>query len=180
MRTGVSWFDAKASIVRPAIRAYLASPTMTLVPTAYLQLRFTSAASECAHGAGLGAGPAAAQWAGQGAAAHCRAAPGGLHAVGVKFGGITTCTRPQLPSTCTTCPVLNAAVMPRTPMTAGMPYSRATIAPWEKIPPTSVTTAYGSTNLPIYPSPMYQPTLPSKAASALATGRASGAGSARW
>lgn len=34
MRTGVSWFDAKASIVRPAIRAYLASPTMTLVPTA--------------------------------------------------------------------------------------------------------------------------------------------------
>lgn len=34
MRTSVSWFDAKASIVRSAIRAYLASPTMTLVPTA--------------------------------------------------------------------------------------------------------------------------------------------------
>jgi hypothetical protein len=34
MRTNVSWLEAKASIVRSAIRAYLASPTMTLGPTA--------------------------------------------------------------------------------------------------------------------------------------------------
>jgi putative transposase len=34
MRTGESWFDAKASIVRSAIRAYLADPIFVLAPTA--------------------------------------------------------------------------------------------------------------------------------------------------
>ena len=32
--TGVSWFDAKLSIVRDAVRAYLAKPLYTLQPTA--------------------------------------------------------------------------------------------------------------------------------------------------
>ncbi len=33
-RVGVSWFEAKIAIVRPAIRAYLARPLYTLAPTA--------------------------------------------------------------------------------------------------------------------------------------------------
>jgi len=32
--TGVSWFDAKLSIVRDAVRAYLVKPLYTLQPTA--------------------------------------------------------------------------------------------------------------------------------------------------
>jgi hypothetical protein len=34
LRTHLSWFEAKASIIRSAIRAYLACPTVTLNPTA--------------------------------------------------------------------------------------------------------------------------------------------------
>lgn len=34
LRTGVSWYEAKASIIREAIRAYLAHPTYVLGPTA--------------------------------------------------------------------------------------------------------------------------------------------------
>ena len=32
--TGISWFEAKASIIRQAVRAYLAQPIYTLNPTA--------------------------------------------------------------------------------------------------------------------------------------------------
>lgn len=32
--TGISWFEAKASIIRDAVRAYLANPIYTLTPTA--------------------------------------------------------------------------------------------------------------------------------------------------
>ena len=34
LRTGVSWYEAKASIVRKAIRAYLINPILTLTSTA--------------------------------------------------------------------------------------------------------------------------------------------------
>lgn len=34
LRTGLSWFEAKASIIRDAIRAYLRHPAITLCPTA--------------------------------------------------------------------------------------------------------------------------------------------------
>ncbi len=33
LATGVSWWEAKAAIIRDAIRAYLAAPTYTLAPT---------------------------------------------------------------------------------------------------------------------------------------------------
>ncbi|MEP0799820.1 IS701 family transposase, partial [Funiculus sociatus GB2-M1] len=32
--TGISWYESKASIVREAVRSYLAAPWLTLVPTA--------------------------------------------------------------------------------------------------------------------------------------------------
>ena len=32
--TGITWFEAKASIIRQAVRAYLAQPIYTLNPTA--------------------------------------------------------------------------------------------------------------------------------------------------
>ncbi len=34
LRSGVSWYEAKASIVREAIRAYLINPILTLTSTA--------------------------------------------------------------------------------------------------------------------------------------------------
>jgi hypothetical protein len=34
LRRGISWYEAKASIIREAIRAYLAKPSFTLNPTA--------------------------------------------------------------------------------------------------------------------------------------------------
>lgn len=34
LRSGISWYEAKVSIIREAIRAYLAHPTYSLVPTA--------------------------------------------------------------------------------------------------------------------------------------------------
>jgi hypothetical protein len=34
LRTGISWYEAKASIIRPAIREYLAHPLYLLYPTA--------------------------------------------------------------------------------------------------------------------------------------------------
>jgi hypothetical protein len=34
IRTGTSWFEAKVDIVRDAVRAYLASPYLTLGSTA--------------------------------------------------------------------------------------------------------------------------------------------------
>jgi hypothetical protein len=34
LRRGISWYEAKASIIREAIRAYLAKPIFTLAPTA--------------------------------------------------------------------------------------------------------------------------------------------------
>jgi hypothetical protein len=34
LRTGISWYEAKVSIIREAIRAYLAHPTYSLAPTA--------------------------------------------------------------------------------------------------------------------------------------------------
>jgi SRSO17 transposase len=34
LRTGISWYEAKASIIRPAIREYLAPPLYLLYPTA--------------------------------------------------------------------------------------------------------------------------------------------------
>jgi len=34
LRTGISWYQAKLSIIREAIRVYLAHPAYTLVPTA--------------------------------------------------------------------------------------------------------------------------------------------------
>jgi hypothetical protein len=33
-RTGISWYQAKLSIIREAIRAYLAYPAYSLIPTA--------------------------------------------------------------------------------------------------------------------------------------------------
>ena len=33
-RTGISWFEAKTSIIRAAVRAYLANPLYSLIPTA--------------------------------------------------------------------------------------------------------------------------------------------------
>jgi hypothetical protein len=32
--TGISWFEAKVSLIREAVRAYLAQPLYTLTPTA--------------------------------------------------------------------------------------------------------------------------------------------------
>ncbi|GFP30210.1 putative transposase, partial [Candidatus Hakubella thermalkaliphila] len=34
LRTGNSWYEAKVSIIREAIRAYLGNPTYSLTPTA--------------------------------------------------------------------------------------------------------------------------------------------------
>jgi hypothetical protein len=34
LRTGISWYEAKVSIIREAIRAYLTYPTYSLTPTA--------------------------------------------------------------------------------------------------------------------------------------------------
>jgi hypothetical protein len=34
LRTGISWYEAKVSIIREAIRAYLIHPTFSLTPTA--------------------------------------------------------------------------------------------------------------------------------------------------
>lgn len=34
LRTGISWYEAKAAILRDAIRAYLTQPTYELIPTA--------------------------------------------------------------------------------------------------------------------------------------------------
>src|SRR5699024_1565556 len=53
----------------------------------------------------------------------------------------TAVTRPVAPSTRTRCPSDSAVRAPAAPTTAGMPASRATIAAWQSIPPTSVTTA---------------------------------------
>src|SRR6185503_1216343 len=50
-----------------------------------------------------------------------------------------TCPRP--PSTWIHCPSLRVLVPFIVPITAGMPYSRATIAAWEADPPVSTTTA---------------------------------------
>jgi putative transposase len=36
LRTGVSWYEAKAAIIRSAIREYLAHPSYLLNPTAYV------------------------------------------------------------------------------------------------------------------------------------------------
>ncbi len=49
-----------------------------------------------------------------------------------------TMTVPLLPSTVTFCPSRKILVASCTAMTAGMPYSRATIAPCERMPPTCV------------------------------------------
>src|ERR687892_2855894 len=48
---------------------------------------------------------------------------------------------PLLPSTVIVWPVLMTVVPMLVPTTAGTPHSRATIALWERIPPTSDTTA---------------------------------------
>ena len=37
--TGLSWFEAKMSIIREAVRAYLANPMYTLTPTVSLNCR---------------------------------------------------------------------------------------------------------------------------------------------
>ncbi|MHA1261968.1 MAG: IS701 family transposase, partial [Candidatus Freyarchaeota archaeon] len=34
LRTGLSWYEAKTSIIREAVRTYLANPAYTLNPTA--------------------------------------------------------------------------------------------------------------------------------------------------
>src|SRR5690606_39663027 len=49
-------------------------------------------------------------------------------------------TVPALPSTVMRAPSRSPSIAPRTPRTAGMPYSRATIAAWDSTPPVSVTT----------------------------------------
>jgi hypothetical protein len=46
--------------------------------------------------------------------------------------------RPSFPFRVILCPDLNIFVAPFTAVTAGMPYSRETTAPWDKIPPVSV------------------------------------------
>jgi hypothetical protein len=50
-------------------------------------------------------------------------------------------TRPVLPSTVTSWPSVRVVVPVPVPMTAGMPYSRATIAACDAGPPESATTA---------------------------------------
>ena len=50
-------------------------------------------------------------------------------------------TVPSVPSTLIVCPVRMAAVARPVPTTAGIPYSRATIAACDITPPTSVTVA---------------------------------------
>ncbi len=46
LRTGMSWYEAKAAILREAIRAYLAQPIYELIPTARV-LQDVSLAQEC-------------------------------------------------------------------------------------------------------------------------------------
>ena len=55
-------------------------------------------------------------------------------------------TRPALPSTVTTWPSWRRVVASRTPSTAGMPYSRATMAACDSSPPVSATTAEAEAN----------------------------------
>ena len=50
-------------------------------------------------------------------------------------------TTPALPSTVITSPLWMRLVATPVPITAGMPYSRATMEPWLSGPPMSVTTA---------------------------------------
>ena len=55
-------------------------------------------------------------------------------------------TRPWSPSTITRAPVVSAVVPSPVPITAGMPYSRATIAACDASPPWSTTTAAARVN----------------------------------
>ena len=59
--------------------------------------------------------------------------------------------RPSFPFRVILCPDLNIFVAPFTAVTAGMPYSRETTAPWDKIPPVSVI------NPPIFENTAVQP-----------------------
>src|SRR5204862_2398863 len=55
--------------------------------------------------------------------------------------GPSSSTKPLVASTVTRCPVRIAVVAAGTPTTAGMPYSRATIEPWDIMTPISMTSA---------------------------------------
>src|SRR5207249_3846039 len=54
---------------------------------------------------------------------------------------VSTVTSPAFPSTRTRAPSAMRLVASRVPTTPGMPYSRATMAEWERRPPLSVTIA---------------------------------------
>ncbi len=63
-----------------------------------------------------------------------------MHHYGVPWGA----TVPLAPSSVTICPSVTEWVAVCVPLTAGMPYSRATMAAWESCPPVSATTAAAS------------------------------------
>ena len=60
-------------------------------------------------------------------------------------------TTPPAPSTVTSAPVMMASVARGTPTTAGMPYSRATTAPWLLAPPISITSPPAVRNSGVQP-----------------------------
>src|SRR3954447_3801812 len=77
----------------------------------------------------------------------------------------TAVTRPVVPSTVTTWPSVRTLVPLAVPMTAGMPYSRATIAACEAGPPESTTTAAARWNSVVQAGLVYRQTSTSPAAS---------------
>src|SRR5690606_8051536 len=66
-------------------------------------------------------------------------APGGAPVASTDGDGAANVTVPAAPSTVITCPVVMSRVASRTQMTAGMPYSRATVGPCAIAAPVSVT-----------------------------------------
>src|SRR5215211_6844766 len=77
---------------------------------------------------------------------------GGLACVQDAVGSVVgVLIRPLLPSTVSCCPVVIRLVAFGTPTTAGMPYSRATTAPWELAPPISMTSPPAVRNRGVHP-----------------------------
>ena len=65
---------------------------------------------------------------------------------------------PSFPSRVTLCPVFNILVAFLTAVTAGMPYSLETTAPWERMPPVSVMSPPIFENTAVQPGSVLQVT----------------------